>query len=66
MSYRNPVALLIAAILGLFGVSSAMATAGGAESIGDTLWSFRAPSSWPCGLAARLHRIPATAGPARA
>ena len=51
MSYKKPVALLIAAILGLFGVSSALVTAGGADAIGDTLWSFRAPSSWPCGLA---------------
>ena len=51
MSYKRPVALLIAAILGLFGVSSALVTAGGADAIGDTLWSFRAPSSWPCGLA---------------
>jgi glutamine cyclotransferase len=51
MSYKKSVALLIAAILGLYGVSSALVTAGGTESIGDTLWSFRAPSSWPCGLA---------------
>jgi hypothetical protein len=51
VTYKKPVALLTAAILGLFGVSSALVTAGGTESIGDTLWSFRAPSSWPCGLA---------------
>jgi glutamine cyclotransferase len=51
MSHKKSVALLTAAILGLFAVSSAPAIAGGAESIGDTLGSFRAPSSWPSGLA---------------
>ena len=61
MSSKNPVALLIAAILGPFGVSSALVTAGGpfesdklgscgADSVGDTLWSFRAPQRWPSGL----------------
>jgi hypothetical protein len=62
MSGKKPFALLIAAILGLFGVSSALVTAGepfesgtlrlcGTDSVGDTLWSFRAPQRWPSGLA---------------
>lgn len=51
MSYGKPTALLVAVILGLFGVSSALAVTGGAESIGDTLWSFRSPVEWPSGLA---------------
>jgi len=47
---KKPAALLIAAMLGLFGASSAPAN-GGTDAIGDTLWSFRAPSRWPSGLA---------------
>ncbi len=40
-------ALLIAAVLCLFGASPALAT----DGTGDTLWSFRAPCYWPMGLA---------------
>lgn len=62
MQHRKLVALLAAAAFGLFGVSFALVTAGPAfepgalrpcdtDSVGDTLWSFRAPSEWPSGLA---------------
>ena len=40
-------ALLMAAVLCLFGASLALAT----DGIGDTLWSFPAPGQWPSGLA---------------
>ena len=47
MSCKKSSALLMAAMLGLFAVSSALAT----DGIGDTLWSFPAPGEWPSGLA---------------
>jgi hypothetical protein len=50
MLYTRKSALVIAAILGVFGVSVAR-TAGGPEAIGDTLYSFLAPCYWPMGLA---------------
>ncbi|MEO0085610.1 MAG: hypothetical protein ABIK37_03165, partial [candidate division WOR-3 bacterium] len=62
MSGATPFVLLLPAVLGFFGMSAGFQTAGWpvevsaapagrADSIGDTLWSFRAPSSWPTGLA---------------
>ena len=50
MIVRMRIPLLVAAILGLFRVSSALAPCGGTESVGDTLWSFPAPVEWPLGL----------------